>query len=99
MAGGVYDVDFCILVKNGRVFGINSYAALKLKIVLIHKNTLNPHASLAQQSVGKSCLAVVNVRDNSDVANIHKKMPRGHPETIPQKRLGDYFWLLTRYPV
>src|SRR5207302_10091897 len=61
-------------MEDGRVLGQDSNAALALQLVGVHHSFNNllvrtKRAALAQHSVHQRGLAVVHVRDDSDVAN------------------------------
>jgi hypothetical protein len=71
VAGRVDDVYLGAFVGTSGVFGINSDAALALERVGVHRDALFGGACLAQQSIGQGGLAVVDVRDNSDVSDFH----------------------------
>ena len=63
------------MIEDGRVFGQNRDAALTLQIVGVHDSfdqmlVGTKRAALAQHGVHQGGLAVVYVRDDSDVANI-----------------------------
>jgi hypothetical protein len=74
VARRIDDVDFYVVIKNRRVFGEDGDAALPLQFVRVH----DPFdvvfvgakgAALLQHGVDQRGLAVVNVRDDGDVAN------------------------------
>jgi hypothetical protein len=72
---GIDDVDFGVVKEKSGVLGENGNATLALQVVGVHdaldeglvgaKNT-----ALAQHGVDESGLAVVDVRDDGDVANV-----------------------------
>ena len=83
VARRVHDVDLHVLVVDGGVLGQNGDAALTLDVTAVH-DTLShslivaESAALAQQGVHQRGLAVVNVSDDSDIAQIvtnHKIQP------------------------
>ena len=75
VAGRVHDVDLDVVIEDGRVLGQNGDAALALQIVGVH-HALDvrfvgaERAALVQHGVHQRGLAVVNVRDDGDVAKI-----------------------------
>ena len=83
MARGIDDIDLDALVGAGAVFGQNGDAALTLDIAAVHHALghgliVAESAALAQQGVHQRGLAVVNVSDDSDIAQIvtnHKIQP------------------------
>ena len=83
VARGIDDIDLDALVVAGAVLGQNGDAALTLDVTAVH-DTLShslivaESAALAQQGVHQRGLAVVNVSDDSDIAQIvtnHKIQP------------------------
>ena len=83
VARGIDDIDLDALVGAGAVLGQNGDAALTLDVTAVH-DTLShslivaESAALAQQGVHQRGLAVVNVSDDSDIAQIvtnHKIQP------------------------
>ena len=75
MAWGVDDVDLHILVLDRAVLGKNGDAALALLIVgvehaLVNLLVLTEHAGGIQHAVDHRGLAVVDVGDNRDIANV-----------------------------
>ena len=74
VAGRVDDVDLHVVIKDGGVLGQNGDAALALQFVGIH-HALDvvlvgaERAALLQHGVDQRGLAVVDVRDDGDVAN------------------------------
>ena len=82
MAGSVDDVDLGLLVVDGGVLRQNGDAALPLDVVGVHHALRHllvfaEHAALLEHFVHQRGLAVVNVRDNGNVANIfpnHKNL-------------------------
>ena len=83
VARGIDDIDLDTLVGAGAVLGQNGDAALTLDVTAVH-DTLShslivaESAALAQQGVHQRGLAVVNVSDDSDIAQIvtnHKIQP------------------------
>ena len=76
VAGGVDDVDLDALVLHGRVLGQYGYAPLPLQHVGVHGaiGDLLPVPELQglpEQSVHERGLAVIDVRDDGDVAVFH----------------------------
>ena len=72
MSGGVYNVDFYILVLNGSILGKNCDTAFTFQVVVVHYSVYNSliftiHTALFKHFVNQCCLAVVNVGDDSDV--------------------------------
>ena len=75
MARGIDDVDLHALVGAGAVLGQNGDAALTLDIAAVHDTLCHDlivaeSAALTQQGIHQRGLAVVNVSDNGDVAQI-----------------------------
>ena len=75
MAGRVDDVDLHVLIGDGDVLGKDGDAALALLVVgvehaLFHLLVLAEHAGRVQQAVDHRGLAMVNVRDDGDVADV-----------------------------
>ena len=74
MAGRVDDVDLYVVIEDGGVFRQNRDAALALQFVRIH-HPLDmvlvgaERAALLQHGVDQRGLAVINVRDDGDIAN------------------------------
>src|SRR3989344_4174871 len=77
MSRRVHDVYLGSLILNRRVFGVDGDATLELQSVGVHRDALHRHARLAQQSIGQGGLAVVHVRDNGDVSDIHRNEKGG----------------------
>ena len=83
MAGGVYNVDFGVFVMHGGVFGQNGDAALPLDVAGVHHAlrhllVFTKNAALLEHFIHQGGLAMVNVSDNSDIANVitnHKRIP------------------------
>jgi len=83
VARGIDDIDLDALVGAGAVLGQNGDAALTLDVTAIHDTLCHSlivaeSAALAQQGVHQRGLAVVNVSDDSDIAQIvtnHKIQP------------------------
>ena len=82
MAGRVNDIDLGLLIVNGGILCQNGDATLPLDVVGVHHAlrhllVLAEHAALLEHFVHQRGLAVVNVRDNGNVANIfpnHKNL-------------------------
>ena len=75
MAGRVDDIDFGFVEKESGVFGENGDAAFALEVVGIHDAFDEfligaEDAGLAEHGVDESGFAVVDVGDDSDVADI-----------------------------
>ena len=76
MPGGIHNVDARAAVAHRRVLAQDGDATLALEIVGVH-NALDvlfasaQHARVTQHLVDQRCLAVVNVRDDGDVSNVH----------------------------
>ena len=76
MARGVDDVDAHILPHDRGRLGQNGDAALLFQIVGIHDAfddalVVAERAGLLQEAVDKSGLAVIDVRDDRDIAELH----------------------------
>ncbi len=74
MAGRVDDVDFHVVIEDGGIFRQDRDAALAFQFVRIHDAfdmvlVGTKGAALLQHGVDQRGLAVVNVRDDGDVAN------------------------------
>ena len=88
MSGGVYDVDFDVFIMDGSVFGENGNAALAFDVVGIH-DAVNDllvfpeDTALLEQLIHQCRFAVIDVRDDGDVADIFSC-------------LGHWFWFLSR---
>ena len=75
MAGGIDDVDLHVLVIHGGVLRQNGDAALLLDGVIVHHAVGNllvfaENAALLEHLVDERGLAVVNVRDDGDIAEV-----------------------------
>ena len=75
VAGGVDDVDGLILPVNGSVFGLNGDALLFLEVHGVHGAFFHAligavNAAFLEQFVDQRSFAVVNVGDNSDIADV-----------------------------
>ena len=74
MAGGVDNVDLYVVIEDGGVLRQNGDAALALQFVGVH-DALDvvlvgaKGAALLQHGVDQRGLAVVDVRDDGDIAN------------------------------
>ena len=83
MARGIDDIDLDALVGAGAVLGQNGDAALTLDVTAVHDTLCHDlivaeSAALMQHRVHQRGLAVVNVSDDSDIAQIvtnHKIQP------------------------
>jgi len=74
VAGGVDDVDFDIVIEDGRVLRQDGDAALALKLVGVHNAFGDSligaeRAALLEHGVDQRGFAVVDVRDDGDIAN------------------------------
>jgi len=74
MAGGIDDIDFVVVVKEGGVFREDGDAALAFEIVGVHDAFGDDligaeDAGLAEHGVDECGFAVVDVGDDGDVAN------------------------------
>ncbi len=75
VAGGIDNVDLDVVIKEGGVLGENGDAAFALEVVGVH-DALDDflvgaeNAALMEHGVDQGGLAVVNVSDDGDVANI-----------------------------
>ena len=77
MAGGIDDVDLHVLVVHGGILRQNGDAALLLDGVIVHHAVGNllvfaENAALLEHFVDERGLAVVNVRDDGDIAEVFK---------------------------
>ena len=75
VAGGIHDVDLHVLVVDGRVLGQDGDAALLFQIVAVHDAVgdllvLTENAALLEHFVDQRGLAVVDVRNDGDVADV-----------------------------
>ena len=75
MAGGIHDVDLHALVVDGGVLGQDGDAALLFQIVAVHDAVgdllvLTKNAALLEHFVDQRGLAVVDVRNDGDVADV-----------------------------
>ena len=75
MAGGVDDVDLQPAVVNGKVLGEDGDAALLLQVVAVHDPfgddlVLAEDSGLLEHGVDQGGLAVVDVGDDGDVADV-----------------------------
>jgi len=74
MTGSIDDVDLHIVVEDGRVLGQNRDAALALQLVGVHHPFYvmfvgAKSAALLQHGIDQSSFAMIDVRNNGDVAN------------------------------
>ena len=74
MAGCIDNVDFYVVIENRGVLGEDGDAALALQFVRVHHSfdvvfVGAKGAALLQHGVDQRGFAVVDVRDDSDVAN------------------------------
>ena len=75
VAGGVDNVDLCVLVHDGGVLGQNGNTALTFNIVGVHDTLRNlltgtEHAALFQKLINQCGFAVVNVGDYGNISYI-----------------------------
>ena len=75
VAGGVDDVDLDAPVGDRGVLGEDGDAALALQVVRVHDQladllVLAEHVGLLEQAIDQGGLAVVDVRDDGDVAEV-----------------------------
>ena len=80
VAGGVDDVDAQAVVFNGGAFGQDGDATLAFDVVAVHRAfghglIVAERSGLFQKLVNEGCLAMVDMRDDGDVAELHR---RGH---------------------
>ena len=77
MAWGVYNIDLHSLVEYRDVFAQDSNATLPFKVVVVQNQAaltalLRPlHVGLGYHPIHQRCLAVVYVRNDGNVANLH----------------------------
>ena len=81
VAGGVDDVDAGVLPDDRGRLGQDGDAALLLEVVRVHRPLLDPlilaeGAGLLEQLVDERGLAVVDVGDDGDVAQLHLRCPK-----------------------
>ncbi len=70
----IYYVNFGIAIDNGRILGHDRDSALPLQVSGVHNTVYNllifpVNTGLLQQFIHQSCLAVVNVGDDSNVSD------------------------------
>jgi hypothetical protein len=75
VAGGVDDVDLDVAVRDGGVLGEDGDAALALQVVAVHHARLRDLVGaealgLLEHGVHEGGLAVVDVGDDGDVADV-----------------------------
>ena len=75
MAGGIDDVDLHVLIIHGGILRQNGDAALFFDGVVIHHAVgdllvFTENAALLEHFVDERGFAVVNVRDDSDIADV-----------------------------
>jgi hypothetical protein len=73
VAWGVDDIDLRSLVRDRSVLGIDGDAALLFELIAVHGDTRLTHPRLLKDCVGKGCLPMVDVGNNGNVADFHKK--------------------------
>jgi hypothetical protein len=86
MTRRINDIDTPLFPVDRRVLGQNRYTALTLEVIRVHdalgrSSTLVEGAGLLQKSIHKRGFAVINMRDNRDIANF---FGRKH-EVVPGK--------------
>ena len=95
VAGGVHDVDLHAAVPNGRVLGQDRDALLALEVHRVHDAighvlVLPEGAGLPEHRVHERRLAVVDVGDDGDVADV---LAQGHPARVAAGlSRGDLLW-------
>ena len=87
MAGGVNNVDLDVAVGNRRVLGDNGDPALALQIHFIHDALGDSLVSaedsaLFEHTIHKGGLAVIDVRDNRDIAQVVLRRCLGHSAVV-----------------
>ena len=100
VAGGVYDVDSDVFPGHRGAFGQDRDAALALQLVAVeralgHLLMLAEGAGLAKELIDQRGLAVVDVGDDRDVADLHKApelelLRRTHRESTRPNARGDW---------
>lgn len=75
MTRGVYDVDFCILVIYGNIFGEDSNASFAFEVIIV-EDEFAGRLIVAEEMAGEEHLvhqsgfAMVDVSDNGDIADV-----------------------------
>ena len=74
MSGRIDNVDMVVAPRNGAVFGANGDAALPFDLVVIHDPLFDAcvrseNLSRPEDRIDERRLAVIDVRDNGDIAN------------------------------
>ena len=79
MSRGVDDVDLGVAIHHGRIFGQNGNAPLPFQVVAVENGGLGHLGLVVPKGVGlfkhgvhERCFAVVDVRDDSDVSDLHR---------------------------
>ncbi len=93
VAGGVDQVDVDALVVDRGVLGVDRNAAFALEIFAVHhalgRGVLGrQRAGLAQQPIEQRRLAVVDVRDDREIADFFARSPRIRARTTHSGRAG-----------
>ena len=75
MTGRIDDVDLDFAVTNRSVFGHDGDAALAFEVEAVHHAlddslVVAEGSALLEHGIDQSCLAVVDVRDDRDVADV-----------------------------
>ncbi|MPM49480.1 hypothetical protein SDC9_96210 [bioreactor metagenome] len=76
MTRSIHDIDACPSIDDRRIFRENGNSPLPFEIVGVH-NALDvlfapaQYARIAQHLIDQRCLAVVNVRNDGDISNVH----------------------------
>ena len=75
MAGCINDIDLCIFIENGCVFGKNCDAALTFDIVGVHDTfgyflICTEYTALFQKFIHQCCFTVVNMGDDCNISNV-----------------------------
>ena len=78
VAGGIHDIDAHAIMFNAGTFGQNGDAAFTFDVVAVHRAfggglIVAVGAGLFEKLVNERCLAMVDVRDNGDVAKLHRR--------------------------
>ena len=73
VARGVHNIDLCVAVANGGIFGQNGNAALTLQVIGVHDTIhglliLPVHTTLLEHFVHQSGLAVVDMGDDGNIS-------------------------------
>ena len=79
MAGGIDDVDAHVLPKHGGAFGEDGDAAFLLQFVAVHRALgdmlmVAEGAGLREKFIDEGGLAMIDMRDDGDVADLHNDL-------------------------